>query len=101
MLFRDSGIHWRYLQFALNDGRYPIYLEPDPFAAELLVENIAQYGVLVLRVMGDIGRGKNSERIKVSYFSDAVSEVHYLTRENHLAREKQMFFTCDDVGKCA
>lgn len=85
--FRDSGIHWRYLQFAINDNSFPIYIEPDPFAAELLVENIAQYGVLVLRVMGDIGRNNNSERIKLSHFTDAVSAVNYFSRENQIAKE--------------
>lgn len=84
--FRDSGIHWRYLQFAIDDSRFPIYLEPDPFAAELLVENIAQYGVLVLRVMGDIGRESGSERIKLSHFIDAVNAVHYFSRENQIAK---------------
>ncbi|BDX07598.1 FG-GAP-like repeat-containing protein [Planctobacterium marinum] len=85
--FRDSGIHWQYMQFALNDALFPIYLEPDPFAAELLVENIAQYGVLVLRVMGDIGRSEESERIKVSFFRDAVNAVNYFARENNKAEK--------------
>lgn len=81
--FRDSGIHWLYLRYALSDNSFPIYLEPDPFAAELIVENIAQYGVLVLRTTGDIGRASENHRIKLSHFSDAVNEVHYLARENN------------------
>lgn len=84
--FRDSGIHWQYLDYALNDQQYSIYLEPDPFAAELIVENVAQYGVLILRVTGDIGRRSKSERIKPSHFTDAVNEVHYLTRENNIIK---------------
>lgn len=84
--FRDSGVHWRYLQFALNDGQFPTYLEPDPFALELIVENIAQYGVLILRVTGNIGIKNESERIKPNHLKDAVSEVLYLARENNLIK---------------
>lgn len=86
--FRDSGIHWQYLQYALQDSRFPVYLEPDPFAAELIVENIAQYGVLILRVTGDIGHRENNERIRLQHFKDAINEVHYLTRENHLKKSQ-------------
>ena len=39
--FRDSGVHWRYLEFALEDPEFSAVLEPDPFAAELLAENVA------------------------------------------------------------
>ncbi|MCC2606109.1 CRTAC1 family protein [Planctobacterium marinum] len=85
--FRDSGIHWQYLQYALQDKRFPIYLEPDPFAAELIVENIAQYGVLLLRVTGDIGARGNSDRIKLQHFNDAVNEVLYLARENNQKKD--------------
>lgn len=85
--FRDSGVHWRYLQFALNDHQFPTYLEPDPFALELIVENIAQYGVLILRVTGNIGIKNESTRIKPEHLKDAVSEVFYFARENNLVEE--------------
>ena len=52
--FRDAGVHWVYLNNALTADNFTVYLEPDPFAAELIVENIAQYGVLLLRVAGTI-----------------------------------------------
>ncbi|MGR9098968.1 MAG: FG-GAP-like repeat-containing protein [Gammaproteobacteria bacterium] len=61
--FRDSGIHWLYLQSALEKPDYQGALEPDPFAAELLVENIAQYGVLLLRMAGEVGKSEGSERL--------------------------------------
>ena len=50
--FRDSGGHWHYLGFALDDLKDEKLPEADPFAAELLAENIAQFGVLLLRVAG-------------------------------------------------
>lgn len=73
--FRDSGIHWRYLQFAVTDKNFKAYLEPDPFAAELIVENIAQMGVLVLRMTGKVGRDLGDERIKPEHFVKAVEFI--------------------------
>lgn len=61
--FRDSGIHWLYLQSAIESVNYRGVLEPDPFAAELLVENIAQYGVLLLRATGMVAKLEGSERL--------------------------------------
>ncbi|NQZ09908.1 MAG: hypothetical protein HRT35_22380, partial [Algicola sp.] len=73
--FRDSGIHWRYLQFAVLDPNYQAYLEPDPFAAELLVENIAQFGVLMLRMTGQVGRALGDKRIALSHFKKAFELI--------------------------
>ncbi|MCJ8269858.1 MAG: VCBS repeat-containing protein, partial [Psychrosphaera sp.] len=73
--FRDSGIHWRYLQFAVLDTNYQAYLEPDPFAAELLVENIAQFGVLMLRMTGQVGRALGDKRIALSHFEKAFELI--------------------------
>lgn len=86
--FRDSGIHWRYLQYALEDNKFPIYLEPDPFAAELLVENVAQFGVLVLRITGNIGRQKEHERLQTAHFSEAMNTINTLVAEHHKMAEK-------------
>lgn len=81
--FRDSGIHWKYLEFALQDNKFPLYLEPDPFAVELLVENVAQFGVLILRMTGIIGRQNEDERIKLDHFSQAVESLKPLVAEHH------------------
>ena len=54
--FRDSGLHWKYLGRAFEAGDLAVALEPDPFAAELLAEAAAQYGVLVFRVAGTLAR---------------------------------------------
>ena len=61
--FRDSGTHWRYLQFVLEEPDFAGTLEPDPFAAELLAEHIAQFGVLVLRVTGTVAKSAGAERL--------------------------------------
>lgn len=54
--FRDSGLHWLYLKEALVDAKSLVKLEADPFAAELLSEAIAHYGVLLLRNTGIEGK---------------------------------------------
>lgn len=73
--FRDSGLHWRYLEFAIKEPQFKAYLEPDPFAAELLVENIAQFGVLLLRVSGDITNAKGEPRLKPEFFAEAAKQI--------------------------
>ncbi|WP_434938629.1 CRTAC1 family protein [Shewanella sp. HL-SH8] len=62
--FRDSGLHWLYLKEALSDLGDRVKLEADPFAAELLSEAIAHYGVLLLRTAGQ--QGKNSKQTRLS-----------------------------------
>lgn len=52
--FRDSGLHWLILQYAIDDMDAKSMLEPDPFAAEILVESVAQMALLVLRRTGEI-----------------------------------------------
>ena len=50
--FRDSGLHWRYLEWAIDAPGFAATLGPDPFAAEILAENVSQFGVLLFRQMG-------------------------------------------------
>jgi hypothetical protein len=73
--FRDSGIHWRYLQFALQDHPRELSLEPDPFAAELLVEGIAQFGVLALRAAGMQAKEKGAEQLNVEHLQKALQDI--------------------------
>jgi hypothetical protein len=56
--FRDGGLHWRYLQAVIEAPDWRGRLEPDPFAAELLTENVAQFGVLLLRETGRLSRAQ-------------------------------------------
>lgn len=73
--FRDSGIHWRYLQFAVQDHLKELEIEPDPFAAELLVEGIAQFGVLVLRLAGMEAKAEGEKQLKVTHLEKALKEI--------------------------
>ncbi|WP_170309571.1 CRTAC1 family protein [Litorilituus lipolyticus] len=65
--FRDAGVHWQYLTKAIFSPSFDVYIEPDPFAAELIVENIAQYGVLLLRVAGTQAINMGDQRLKVKH----------------------------------
>lgn len=73
--FRDSGIHWRYLQFAIQDHSAELSIEPDPFAAEFLAEGIAQFGVLVLRLAGDTAKKEGERMLKTAHLEKALQEV--------------------------
>jgi enediyne biosynthesis protein E4 len=57
--FRDFGIHWQSLRRAL-DVREKEAISLDPFAAEIMAETISQYGVLILRVAGEIANGRTN-----------------------------------------
>lgn len=59
--FRDSGVHWRYLEFAFKDLGPKVLLPADPFALELISEAIANAGVLMFRLAGE--RGERAERL--------------------------------------
>jgi enediyne biosynthesis protein E4 len=77
--FRDSGLHWRYLAFAL-DANF-LKQNPwneiglDPLAAELVAENMAQAGVLMLRLTGEQGHQANEDRIHESHFREAMQKI--------------------------
>jgi enediyne biosynthesis protein E4 len=71
--FRDGGLHWRYLQEAIKDdvGR----LEPDPFAAEIITENIAQFGVLLLKEAGRLSKAAGHETLHPDYVEVALKDI--------------------------
>jgi len=62
--FRDSGFHWQILNYSLEDSSKKKLLELDPNAAELLVEGIAQLGVLSLRIAGELSKNQNKENLE-------------------------------------
>jgi hypothetical protein len=76
--FRDPGIHWIYLDQALNAAEYKGTLEPDPFAAELLVEGAAQMGVLVLRVAGQTATADGVDRLDTTHLKRALERIQVL-----------------------
>lgn len=59
--YRDLGRHWAYLEMALDHPEAPAAV-PDPFAAEIVAEAISQYGVLVLRMAGDVAKTRRAAR---------------------------------------
>jgi len=73
--FRDSGTHWLYLGRALASDEITQYLDADPFAAELLAENVAQFGVLLLREAGLEGVKTDKERLSLELLAAAVQNV--------------------------
>ncbi|GAA6134561.1 hypothetical protein NBRC116188_13500 [Oceaniserpentilla sp. 4NH20-0058] len=82
--FRDSGIHWRYLQFALEDSSLNSALTADPFAAELITENIANYGILLLRTAGKISKEKSPEnQLEANDLILAVNKINNLIKLNN------------------
>lgn len=82
--FRDSGIHWQILGYALDDLASNQHLSLDPNAAELIVEGIAQMGVLVLRMAGTesklIGKTKlDKEDFDIAFRQIQKNIVDYST----------------------
>ena len=87
--FRDFGMHWRLMDVMLEMERIEFAMEPDPFAAELVAEGLAQYAVLLLRIAGDIARDDDT----VPYVSGlqlaaAASEVDRLASLHHATPAK-------------
>ncbi|MCW9015400.1 MAG: VCBS repeat-containing protein, partial [Kangiellaceae bacterium] len=80
--FRDSGLHWRYLEYAINNQNFKAVLQPDPFALELIVENIAQFGVLSLRVAGIEGKNQSLSRINSKLFIDGLKIIQARVNKN-------------------
>lgn len=101
--FRDSGIHWRYLQFALQDHLQELSLEPDPFAAELLVEGIAQFGVLALRVAGMKAKEKGDEQLKVEHLKASLQDIQQrvlkYSKAKPITRVKDILASSDNVTR--
>lgn len=82
--FRDSGIHWKYLQYALEDKTLETALTSDPFAMELLTENIAVYGVLMLRIAGQVSKERSgSGRLDPQDLVDAIKIIQKRTNDNN------------------
>lgn len=70
--FRDSGLHWQYLKFALDDQEQNLSLRIDPFGLEMLVEGIAQFAVLIFRMAGSDAIAQKQERLAISNLDQAL-----------------------------
>ncbi len=73
--FRDSGVHWVYLGYGLDSPEITQFLDVDPFAAELLAENVAQFGLLLLREAGLAGVEAGQERLSIELLATAVKRI--------------------------
>ena len=73
--YRDSGIHWLHLSLALDDPEFAATLELDPFAAELVVEAGAQFGVLVLRLAGAAAESSDASALDVEHLGASIAEI--------------------------
>ena len=73
--FRDSGFHWRILGYALDDINNNEIGSLDPNASEQLVEGIAQLGVLVLRLAGNISHQKEKPALDISDISISFEKI--------------------------
>lgn len=74
--FRDSGLHWLYYKEALSDLDEQVKLEADPFAAELLSEAIAHYGVLLLRRAGELGKFNQQSELSAALVTSAYESIN-------------------------
>jgi hypothetical protein len=87
--FRDAGVHWQYLLQGINNTEFTIYLEPDPFAAELLVENIAQYGVLLFRIAGEQVLKNDKDRLNAEFLISAQKVIEQRIQLHSNAKPNQ------------
>jgi hypothetical protein len=72
---RDFGLHWHSLLQAARAARAGQRL-PDPIAAEIVAEAISQYGVLLLRLAGEIaGQGFETVRLHPDHLGPAAAIV--------------------------
>ena len=70
--FRDSGLHWQYLKYALDDRESNLEVALDPFALELLVEGIAQFAVLVFRMGGANAKEQGQDVMEIQHIQNAL-----------------------------
>jgi hypothetical protein len=73
--FRDSGLHWQYLKFALEDMGEKLRLTPDPFALEMYVEGVAQFAVLLFRMAGMDARASGLSSLQTDNINQALIRI--------------------------
>ena len=78
--FRDSGLHWQYLQAATESLEGDGVMDVDPFAAELLAENVAQFAVLLLRQTGEVSRQAGTAHLREEDIEVAMQHLQALVR---------------------
>jgi enediyne biosynthesis protein E4 len=73
--FRDGGLHWQYLKFALDDFGPRLKIAPDPFALEMMVEGIAQFAVLAFRMGGIDAKAQRQEVLEIANIENALRAI--------------------------
>lgn len=79
--FRDGGIHWSILDYSLRDTEKMNFKSLDPNAAELVVENIAQLGVLVLRIAGEHSHANNQSTMQQEDIEAGFKKIQVLIND--------------------
>ena len=82
--FRDSGLHWQLIDQIISSKGFPLRKDFDPFGAEMLAEGVAQMGVLIYRVAGNIAREQKAPHLKPEHILAAEKWIGQTMRE-HLA----------------
>ena len=72
---RDSGLHWHLIKQVIDAPSFPLELDLDPFAAELLAEGDAQIGVLTFRLAGEVAKQKNAPRLEPAHVVEAQKQM--------------------------
>lgn len=80
--FRDFALHWVLLQRTVNAKGFSLEVPLDPFAAEVLVEAVAQRGVLLFRMAGAVAGKRDSEFLWPHHITEADDELQALVAEN-------------------
>ncbi|MCU1349759.1 MAG: RNA-binding protein [Acidobacteria bacterium] len=72
---RDSGLHWAFIKQVIDSRSFPLQLDLDPFAAELLAEGDAQMGVLLFRTAGQIAKAQNAPALTAEHIELARKQI--------------------------
>ncbi len=83
--FRDNSSHWRFLQNAINSSHLKPQLQPDPFALELMAENIALFAVLTLKMSGIVGKQSDSKYLMPEHYRQGLLSLSERLEQNRLA----------------
>ena len=83
--FRDSGLHWKYLKYALDDRKTDLTATPDAFALEMLVEGVAQFAVIVFRMAGIDAKARGDGMMEVKHVENALRQFQQKLNEHATA----------------
>jgi enediyne biosynthesis protein E4 len=83
---RDSGLHWHLIQQVIDAPNFPLELDLDPFAAELLAEGDAQIGVLSFRTAGQVARDAGAPTLQPEHVATAQKLIYQRFAEHLKAK---------------